>query len=487
MTTEAYPTTDVARRRLAWDFKAASRRALVDDALQLALLRATGKFDDDRRTIMADLPDAELVRERARQIKDDVLAHLDVYLAQFAEQVERVGGHVHWAATAAEANAAIAGIAREHGIRHVVKSKSMVSEETELNAMLEGEGIRVVETDLGEYILQLTADRPSHLVVPAVHRTKEQIADVFNAAFGVNLPPEPTTLAATARARLRDEFASAKMGITGANFACADTGTIVQVTNEGNGRLSTTWPPVHVVLMGIEKVIPSIRDVPLFLKLLARSATGQPMTIYTNLITGPRRAGEGDGAHELHVVLVDNGRTAALASPYREVLRCIRCGACLNTCPVYRRVGGHAYGSVYPGPIGSLITPLYEGKARFADLPHASSLCGACLDACPVKINIPQMLVEMRADQVKAGQRPAVEGLLFRFWALGMRSKLLYRLGARFMRLGLAPWSADGWVARLPGPFAGWTDHREFPLPSSKPFHRRWRKLRKEGGDEATA
>lgn len=460
-----------------WDFTAAARRALRDRTLRQALLRATAKFDDGRRALMSQLPQSEDLRRKAMHIRDDVLASLDRYLAAFSDAVQASGGTVYWAATGDQANQIIGQIASSRAIQRIVKSKSMVSEETRLNDYLIEQGFHVVETDLGEFILQVAADHPSHIVVPAVHRTKEQIAELFNRTFDANLPGEPTTITRFARAKLREEFATADMGITGCNFACADTGTIVQVTNEGNGRLTTTWPRVHVVLMGIEKVIPSINDLPVFLKLLARSATGQAMTVYTNLITGPRREGEGDGAEELHVVLLDGGRTEVLGSPYREVLRCIRCGACLNTCPVYQTVGGHTYGSVYPGPIGSLVTPLFEGKRRFRDLPHASSLCGACYDACPVKINIPQMLVEMKRDQVRDGDARLPERLLFRLWSIGMRSKLLYRLGARFMRWGLLPWARDGWVPKVPGPFGAWTDHRDFEMPKKEPFHVQWKRL----------
>jgi len=463
-----------------WDFPAAAREALRDKTLREALLRATGKFDEGRRALMSQLPRSEDLRRAAMLIKDDVLANLDTYLRRFSERVEAAGGTVYWAATGDEANEIIAQIARSRAIQNIVKSKSMVSEETKLNAYLLERGFHVVESDLGEFILQVASDRPSHIVVPVVHRTKEQIADILNRAFNANLSVEPTEMTRFAREKLRDEFARADMGITGCNFGCADTGTIVQVTNEGNGRLTTTWPRVHVVLMGIEKLIPSMNDLPVFLKLLARSATGQAMTVYTNLITGPRRSGEGDGAQELHVVLLDGGRTEVLGSPYRELLRCIRCGACLNTCPVYRSVGGHTYGSTYPGPIGSLLTPLCEGRKRFRDLPHASSLCGACYDACPVKINIPQMLVEMRRDQVRDGEAKLGERLLFKLWSVGMRSKLLYRLGAQFMRWGLTPWAKGGWARKLPGPFGGWTEYRDFGMPKKDPFHKQWKRLRDE-------
>ncbi len=475
-------------RPAVWDFAAACSRALDDESLKLALSRATSKFDDARAAVMNCLPQSDEVRNRAARIKDDVLTHLDEYLAQFADNAEAAGGKVHWASTSDDANRIIAEIAHERGVRRIVKSKSMASEETELNDRLLLDGFNVVETDLGEYILQISGDRPSHIVVPVVHRTKEQIAKTFSAAFGEDVPPDPEQMTVLARNLLRHEFESADMGITGVNFACADTGTLAQVTNEGNGRLTTTWPRVHVALMGIEKIVPRMDDLPVFLKLLARSATGQPMTVYTNLITGPRADGEADGAEELHVVLLDNGRTDLLASPYREVLQCIRCGACLNACPVYRHVGGHSYGGVYPGPIGSLLTPISDGMKRYRHLPHGSSLCGACFEACPVRIDIPGLLLNMRSEQGAAKTTPFVERMMFRMWSIGMRSGKTYRLGARLMRWFLAPWSKQGWTAWLPKPFGGWTDHRDMPLPSAEPFHKRWAAgLGDEGGRESSS
>jgi L-lactate dehydrogenase complex protein LldF len=481
----AVPTSTSKERRSkrktpTWDFAEAASSAVANDLLRLALQRATGKFDVGRRTVMDSLPESDEVRAEASRVKDTVLADLASYVAEFADSVERTGGKVHWASDGDEANRIISDIAKERGVKRIVKSKSMVSEETALNDTLIGEEFNVVETDLGEYILQISGDRPSHIVVPVVHRTKEEIAEIFNSALGIQLPPDPEKITAKARTLLRREFALADMGITGANFACADTGTIVQVTNEGNGRLTTTWPRIHVVLMGIEKIIPSIGDLPVFLKLLARSATGQPLTVYTNLITGPRGDGEGDGAEELHVVLLDNGRTKVLGSPYREALRCIRCGACLNACPVYKSVGGHAYGGTYPGPIGSVLTPLCEGMETHKHLPHACSLCVACYEACPVMINIPGMLIGLRADQVANRQMPLVERLLFRAWSIGVSSPALYRIGAKLMRWGMKPISRYGWAHRLPKPFHGWTESRDMPLPSAKSFRERWAELAKE-------
>ena len=474
MTVEKYCTDS------RWRFREAARKALSNPELQTALMRATAKFDDGRKALIAQLPESDRVRDRARQIKDETLASLDKYVEQFAENVERAGGRVHFAATGDQANEIIVEIAQAADVRHVVKSKSMVSEETNLNRALESAHLHVVETDFGEFILQVTQDHPSHIVVPVVHRTKEQIATLLNRTFGEDLPPDPEVLAKEARRRLRAEFERAEMGITGANFAAADTGTVVQVTNEGNGRLTSTWPKVHVVLMGIEKIIPRFSDLPVFLKLLARSATGQQATVYTNMVTGPRKPGEGDGPEELHVVLVDNGRTRVLGSTYREVLRCIRCGACLNTCPVYQTVGGHTYGAVYPGPIGTLLTPLFEGERKYCELPHASSLCGACLEACPVRINIPQMILDLKADQRKEKMIPFAERMAFRFWSLGMKSAFLFRVGTKLMRWGLLPLSRGGWVENGVGPLSAWTDQRPFPLPAPRSFRGRWKELEKE-------
>ena len=478
MTVERYNT---AR---PWDFHAATRKALDNNELQTALMRATAKFDDGRKELMAELPESDRVRDMARQIKDEALASLDKHVEAFADNVESAGGHVHFAATAEQANEIIVELAQSRDVKHIVKSKSMVSEETKLNNALESAGLHVVETDFGEFILQVTQDHPSHIVVPVVHRTKEQIAELLNQAFGRDLPPDPEVLAKEARRLLRKEFERADMGITGANFAAADTGTIVQVTNEGNGRLTSTSPRIHVVLMGIEKIIPRFADLPVFLKLLARSATGQQTTVYTNMVTGPRKDGEGDGPEELHVVLVDNGRTRVLGSPYREILRCIRCGACLNTCPVYQTVGGHTYGGVYPGPVGSVLTPLYDGMSRYRDLPHASSLCGACLEACPVRINLPQMLLELKSEQRETRLIPFTERLAFRFWSLGMRSAFLFRLGTKMMRWGLLPTSREGWTECSLPPLGAWTGKRPFPVPAARSFRNQWKKLRRNSGVE---
>src|SRR5881409_2193197 len=431
--------------------------ALRDRFLHEALDIATTKFIALRREAFGDFPQGEALRDRARAIKEATLQRLDAHLETLVANVERVGGHVHFATTAEEARRIILDIARRTGARMAVKSKSMATEEIHLNDALEAIGVTPVETDLGEYIIQLAHERPSHIIAPAIHKTKGQVAELFSRELHrPGLAADPEVLTKIAREELREKFLQADLGISGANFAVAETGTVVLVTNEGNGRLTTTWPRVHVALMGIEKVIPRLEDLPVFLKLLARAATGQTLSVYTTLITGPRREGELDGPEEFHLVILDNGRSKILATPFRESLHCIRCGACLNACPVYRRIGGHAYGGVYSGPIGSILTPLYDSVSENPHLPHASSLCGACLSACPVRINIPHMLIGLRELQHehKGGRG---EGLVYGMARRLLERPWLYRLALRLARLGLRPMAKDNWVRKLPGPGHGWT------------------------------
>jgi L-lactate dehydrogenase complex protein LldF len=459
------------------DFLGAAGQALHDQPLQAALVRLTSTLMTANRRGYAALADSDKLRDHAKRIKEHTLAHLDRYLEQLEASVQKLGGHVHWAASAEDARRIVVDIARRAGCTRAVKSKSMTSEEIHLNPALEQAGIEVTETDFGEFILQLAGERPSHLVAPAVHHTRESIASVLSRHVGEPLPDEPQPLALTGRRLLRDKFYHADLGITGANFAVAETGTIVLVTNEGNGRLTTTWPRVHVALMGMEKVIPSFADLPVFLKLLARAATGQTLSVYTTLLTGPRKAGELDGPEEFHLVILDNGRSRILETPFRESLQCIRCGACLNACPVYRRIGGHAYGGVYSGPIGSILTPLYDSVAENPHLPHASSLCGACQAACPLKINIPHMLIGLRELQ-HHGQRKRGEELAYRLWKEVLGRPWLYRLALVLARTLLRPLARGGWLRSLPGPGAGWTSVRDFPAPAARSFRERWKELR---------
>jgi L-lactate dehydrogenase complex protein LldF len=464
------------------DFLNAARQALADPPLQSALVRLTSTLMAGNRRGYAALADSDALRDHAKRVKEHALAHLDRYLEQLEASVQKRGGHVHWAASAEDARRIICDIARQSNCRRIVKSKSMTSEEVHLNPALEAAGLEVTETDFGEFIIQLAGERPSHLVAPAVHHTRESIARILSAYSGETLADEPSTLAKAGRRLLRQKFAQADMGISGANFAIAETGTIVLVSNEGNARLTTTCPRVHVALVGIEKVLPRFLDLPVFLKLLARAATGQTLSVYTTLVTGPRQPGDRDGPDEFHLVLLDNGRSRVLATPFRESLQCIRCGACLNACPVYRRIGGHAYGGVYSGPIGSILTPLYDSVAENPHLPHASSLCGACQAACPVRINIPHMLIGLRELQTHQKGSSVGERLAYGLAAAVLRRPWLYRLALRCARLVLRPLAKDGWLRHMPGPGAAWTAARDFPAPAARSFRERWPSL--ESRDE---
>src|SRR5688572_9072170 len=414
-----------------------AKTALADVQLRGALRHATSLFGKRRLEATRSLNNWEDLRTRARAIKDEVLLHLDRFLETFVANAERRGAVVHWAVDAAEANAVICKLARERGARTIVKSKSMTTEETHLNDALEAEGMQVVETDLGEYIIQLAHETPSHIIAPAIHKTKGQIAELFTETLGMPPTNDVAQLTSTARATLRDRFAAADMGISGVNFAIAESGTIVIVENEGNIRLTTSVPRVHVAVMGIEKVIPRFADLDVFLKLLPRSGTGQRLTTYQSFITGTKSNAGDEGPEELHIVVLDNGRSRMLAHPVtRQSLACIRCGACLNACPVYQQVGGHAYGSVYPGPIGAVITPQLMGIEKTAQLPYASSLCGACREVCPVKIDIPRLLLHLRSEISASNTNGnTAERLAFKMWARVMMSPALYNLGAMAGRI----------------------------------------------------
>jgi L-lactate dehydrogenase complex protein LldF len=458
-------------------FPARAATALKDRHLQEALTIATTKFIELRKESFAGFADGEALRDRARAIKEATLQKLDVYLGQLADNVERLGGHVHWATSGAEARDIILALCREHGVRMVVKSKSMATEEIDLNETLEQAGVTPVETDLGEYIIQLAHEKPSHIIAPAIHKTKAQVADLISAVAGQRLPADPEALTAAARVQLRQKFLQADMGITGANFAVADTGTVVLVTNEGNGRMVTSLPRIHVALMGIEKVIPSMTDLAVFLAILARSATGQKLSSYTTLVRGPRQPGELEGPDEFHLILMDNGRSKQIAGPLREALYCLRCGACLNVCPVYRQIGGHAYGHTYPGPIGILLTAMLHGEESVKDLAHASSLCGACKEVCPVRIDIPRMLVELRQHLEQDRIAPRGERVLFKALRRVLMSPAVFRLSAVLGRLLQRPFAKNGRLTALPFVFSRWTDARDLPPVASKTFHERWKDL----------
>ncbi len=452
--------------------------ALADTQLHVALERATGRFTTLRADALASLPEAEAVRDRARQIRAHTLSKLDVYLTQFAAAVEAAGGQVHWAADGEAANRIVLGLARAGGVKKAVKGKSMVSEETGLNHALQTAGIEVIESDLGERIIQLAGEMPSHIIVPAVHKTKEQIGELLHEKLGVPLTRVPEEMTAAARASLRGEFLAADMGISGVNFGVAETGTLALVENEGNGRLTTTAPRIHVALMGIERLVPTLDDLGVMLQVLARSATGQKLTVYTNLITGPRRADEPDGPDELHVVLVDNGRSRVLGGELAEILYCIRCGACLNACPVYQQIGGHAYGSVYPGPVGAVLTPALGGIGPWNDLPHASTLCGACREVCPVRIDIPRMLLALRDEGHQAGQSPLWLKIGLPIYRVTATHPRLFNIAVRFSAFATRLIARAGWMARLPPPLSGWTAHRDFPAFARESFSRQFRKRR---------
>lgn len=460
-------------------------QAATENAGLQSRLRVLNRFTVMRAVAFRDLEDGEALRDRARAIKEETINRLDEYLVQLEESVTRAGGAVHWARTATDAVGIILELARKNSVKRVVKSKSMATEEIELNEALESVGIEAVETDLGEYIVQLAREKPSHILAPAIHKSKGDVADLFREKLGTGDLREVEELTLAARKQLREKFCTAEMGVTGANFAVAETGTIVLVENEGNIRLSTTLPRVHVALMGIEKVVPNLADLAVFLRILARSASGQKMSSYVSFITGARREGESDGASEFHLVLLDNGRTRLLAdSEKRESLYCLRCGACLNVCPVYQKIGGHAYGSVYSGPIGSIITPMMVGLERSKDLPFASSLCGACREICPVKINIPHMLLNLRSEWAEGENghraRPRLsERVAIKAWAFAMRHpwlyNLIFRLPAMFQGLMLK----DGKIDRLPFAFGAWTTNRDFPPLARRSFRSLWRDTEK--------
>ena len=476
------------------DFSAASRVSIRNPQLQLALRRVGTGFDGGRRQAIEEVtPEVwEAWREQARRIKVHTLDHLDFYLELLHDNVTRAGGQVHFAADAAEANAIIADLARTRNVRIATKSKSMVSEELRLNPVLESLGIDVFETDLGEYIIQLAGETPSHLVAPALHKSKEDVARLFSEKLGLPLLDDIDAMARAAREALRDKFMQADLGISGANFVVAETGSLVIITNEGNGRLCTSAPRIHIGITGIEKVIPSLEDLAVFLRLLPRSATGQRITSYMSMVSGPRRSEDEDGPEEFHLVLVDNGRSKMLADPeLREALYCIRCGACLNICPVYKKVGGHAYGWVYPGPIGAVVTPMLVGLKEAKELPQASSLCGACREVCPLKINIPRMLLHLRnqvaeSPDPKERAAPGSQRLMARVYSgLMSRPVLLawaHRVGRSLQRpLLWVPFlrAAKGkrGIGKLPLPLVStWTKTKDLPTLPSRTFREIWKR-----------
>ncbi len=437
-------------------FREIARLKLGDARIERALDLSTSRLMNGRLVAWETLAGTQELRGRAHEGRMRVIDDLDAHVSRFREAAESRGGKTFLAASADDANAYIVDVCRSVGAKLAAKSKSMATEEIGLNEALVAAGVRPVETDLGEYILQLAGEHPVHILAPAIEKTKEDVAELLSRVDGRPVEPELEELTRAARRQLRETFHAADVGITGANFGVCDTGSIVLVTNEGNGRLVSSLPRVHIVLMGMERLVASLDDLAVLLRLLARSGTGQRLSTYTTLITGPRRAGEQDGPDELHVVILDNGRSKLTGGRYREMLACIRCGACLNVCPVYRKTGGAAYGPVYSGPMGAVLVPLLAGLERASDLPHASSLCGACTDACPVKIPLHELLLELRRDLVEEGVAPYGERLAFTLWSYAWSSLSGYRITTRLARLG-------GPFARLVGPGRAWGKGRKLP------------------------
>ena len=454
------------------DFPTAARASLRDTQLRRNLGVATRTIRERREEVVAERPDWEELREAGRALKERVLRHLERYLLEFEAAVERAGGHVHWARDAAEAGAVVTRLVEATGEREVVKVKSLTTDEIRLNDALAAAGIGVVETDLAELICQLAGEEPSHILVPAIHKNRVEIRDLFRRELGLpELSEEPRELAEAARRHLRRKFLETRVAVSGANFAVAETGTVCVVESEGNGRFCTTLPETLITVVGIEKLVPEPEDLEVFLQLLPRSSTGERMNPYTSLWTGVT---PGDGPQDFHVVLLDNGRTRVLADDVgRQTLACIRCSACLNVCPVYSRTGGHAYGSVYPGPIGAILTPQLRGIAEAASLPYASSLCGACYEVCPVKIDIPRVLVHLRGRVVEEGGASRGERAAMRALAWTFADERRYERAQRLGRTAGRRFARDGLISRLPG-LGAWTDTRDLPAPPRQTFREWW-------------
>lgn len=462
------------------DFKARARAALNDDKLRSSFRGAMDFLQGKRAVQFPDADELEQLRDLGEAVRQHALARLPELLAQLEDKLCAAGVHVHWAETADEANAIIHGIAKAHGARHVIKGKSMASEEVELNHYLAARGVNCIESDMGEYIVQLADEKPSHIVMPAIHKTRADIATLFEE----NIPGTPYTedvdaLIQTGRRALRQAFVEADIGLSGVNFAAADTGTLWLVENEGNGRLSTTVPDVHIAIMGMEKVVARLEHIVPLSSLLTRSATGQAITTYFNLISGPRRAGELDGPRELHLVLLDNGRTQAYAdAQLRATLQCIRCGACMNHCVVFRQIGGHAYGGTYPGPMGAVLTPALDGLKSSRDLPNACTLNGKCQEVCPVRIPLPTLLRGWREKSWREGLEPASLRSGLGAWAWFARRPRLYRAATAAALRSMRLMGRGGWLSTLPLA-GGWTRHRDMPKPAAESFMAQYKKAQR--------
>jgi L-lactate dehydrogenase complex protein LldF len=454
----------------SYRFKTTATVKLADPRLQAALEKLQDNFVKGRAERVAELDNFPAIRDAAAEIRDRALEHLDVYLEEFERNATARGTVVHWAETTADVNRIVCELAAKYGVRKAAKSKSMVSEECALNDALEAAGVEVIETDLGEYILQLAKEPPSHIVAPVVHKTRDEVSDLFEQKHRRPRTAVIAELTREAREMLRPHFLSADMGITGANFVVAETGSTLIVTNEGNGRMVTSLPRVHVAITGIEKVVPTLEDIATLLRLLPRHATGQTITNYVSITTGPRDTPAAEGPEHFHVILVDGGRTKLIGTDMQAMLRCIRCGACMNHCPVYQSIGGHAYGWVYPGPMGSVLTPTYVGLENALDLPHASTFCNQCGVVCPVKIPLPDLLRKLREQQFARGLRPWSERVGLALWGWAARRPAVYallmRVAARVLaRLG----GTDRRITNLPGAH-GWTARRDLPAPEGRTF-----------------
>ncbi|WP_234572579.1 LutB/LldF family L-lactate oxidation iron-sulfur protein [Rhodohalobacter sp. 614A] len=465
-------------------FEESAQAYLSNTQLRKNIGHATHTIREKRKVTVGEMPDWEDLREAGSRIKTRVMRHLDKYLLQLEESVQKAGGHVHWAKDAEEANKIIVGLVNQKKVEEVVKVKSITTDEIKLNQALANEGVRALETDLAELIVQLAEDEPSHILVPAIHKNRAEIRELFRKKLNQKeLSDRPEDLAEAARLYLRKKFLNAKVGISGANFGVAETGTIAVVESEGNGRMCTTLPETLITVMGIEKIIPTWQDFEVFMQLLPRSSTAERMNPYNSFWTGVT---EGDGPQEFHLVLLDNGRTKVLADEVgRQTLHCIRCSACLNVCPVYERTGGHAYHSVYPGPIGAILTPQLKGldDKSAASLPYASSLCGACYEVCPVKINIPDVLLHLRGKIVdhkksKDGfrQKANPEQIGMKIMARAFQSRSRYERGQKLARTGQSFFTKDGRISKLPGKLSGWTDMRDLKAIPDQTFREWWRK-----------
>lgn len=461
------------------NFKANAAEQLANETLRAALTKSKGHFTDSRAIAAENLPEFENLRDQARDIKDHTIENLDFYLEAYEAKVKESGGHVHWARTAEDARKIVLEICKSVDAKAVNKGKSMISEECAINEMLEENGIRAVETDLGEYIIQLRGETPSHIIAPAVHLTKGQVEESFRANH-THLDPdrileEPPTLLDEARTILRQKYFEAEVGMTGANLLVAETGSSIIVTNEGNGDLSQLIPKVHIVLASIEKIVPTLEDAATILRVLARSATGQEFSSYTTVSTGPKRVEDPDGPEEYHVILLDNGRTDMIGTEFQEMLRCIRCGACMNHCPVYQSVGGHAYGWVYPGPMGSVLSPGLLGVDEAGHLPNASTFCGRCEEVCPVRIPLPKLMRNWREQEFEKHLSPGAMRVGLGLWAFFARRPRLYQLATGIqMRLLARAGRARGRLSSVPLA-KGWTWHRDLPAPEGRTFQSRWK------------